>query len=160
MVEYDVQEMESEGCLWSVWRWIDHELVGMRVRRYVEEDGTIVGHDTGTPIEGNIVAWIGATEEDPACWHAVLKAADGEVLEEDLEEDEAREAVAACPAASSATSVAASATSSSAAGKPGKKRAAAESSSSSKARKPAAAGEGRGRQAAAAGGGGRRGSGR
>ena len=76
--------------MWHVWRWIDHDWVGQRVRRFVDDDGTIVGHDTSTPINGEVVAWIAESGDDPALWRAALRASDGERLYEDLDESETR----------------------------------------------------------------------
>ena len=101
-VSFDVQEEESEEYLFIRFRWLDHEFVGKRVRLFVRaSDGEIVVEDTGTPVDGKIVGWWGGDKEaggdDDPVWRAELRAADGEVLEHDLAEDEARAAIAAAP---------------------------------------------------------------
>ena len=107
--EHDVlfdEDNSLESCelveddMFKSWRWVDNELVGQIIRRYVSDDGEIVGEDTGRAIKGRVVGWVSAEDnEGTPLWHIALRAADGEKLEEYLEEDDIRAAIAAAETA-------------------------------------------------------------
>jgi hypothetical protein len=93
--------LDEESCF-REWRWVDHDWVGQRVRRYVADCGDIVSQDTGVAANGRIVGWLRAAEnEGKPLWHVELRA-DGEKLEEDLEEADVVAALAAAEAAAAA----------------------------------------------------------
>ena len=87
-------ELSEDSCF-KEWRFVDHAMVGKRIRRFVDADRNIVGDDTGAEIFGTIVGWLSAADsQGVALWHAELRG-DAQKLEEDLYESEAAAAIEA-----------------------------------------------------------------